>query len=50
MLGCVFLLLTSSYVMKTAREGLILAHGRFGLTGQELRAYANGLMASPECG
>jgi AAA family ATP:ADP antiporter len=44
MLACVFLILTSYYVMKTAREGLILAtHTR--LPGEELKAYATGAMA-----
>jgi AAA family ATP:ADP antiporter len=41
----VFLLLTSYYVMKTAREGMILAGGAFGLAGDELKAYASGGMA-----
>lgn len=45
MLACVFLLLTSYYVMKTAREGMILAGGAFGLHGDELKAYTNGAMA-----
>jgi len=45
MLACVFLILTSYYVMKTAREGLILAGGTFGLKGDELKTYANGAMA-----
>jgi AAA family ATP:ADP antiporter len=45
MLACVFLILTSYYVMKTAREGLILAGGTFGLDGEELKTYATGAMA-----
>ena len=45
MLTCVFLILASYYAMKTSREGLILAHGSFGLSGQELKAYASGAMA-----
>jgi ATP:ADP antiporter, AAA family len=45
MLVCVFLILTSYYVMKTVREGLILTGGTFGLKGGELKAYANGAMA-----
>jgi len=46
MLACVFLILTSYYLMKTAREGLILAGGTFGLGGDELKTYANGAMAA----
>lgn len=45
MLACIFLLLSSYYVLKTAREGLILAGGAFGLRGDELKAYATGGMA-----
>lgn len=45
MLVCVFLILTSYYVMKTVREGLILAGGTFGLRGDELKTYATGAMA-----
>src|SRR6266536_6373858 len=45
MLVCVFLIMTAYYVMKTAREGLILAGGTFGLGGDELKTYANGAMA-----
>jgi len=45
MLVCVLLILTSYYVMKTAREGLILTGGTFGLRGSELKTYANGAMA-----
>ncbi|MBA3539705.1 MAG: MFS transporter, partial [Deltaproteobacteria bacterium] len=45
MLVCIFLILTSYYVMKTAREGLILAGGAFGLRGDELKTYATGAMA-----
>lgn len=45
MLICVFLILTSYYLMKTAREGLILAGGTLGLGGDELKTYATGAMA-----
>jgi ATP:ADP antiporter, AAA family len=45
MLVCVFLILSSYYVMKTAREGLILAGGTWGLGGDELKTYATGAMA-----
>jgi AAA family ATP:ADP antiporter len=45
MLVCVFLIMTAYYVMKTAREGLILAGGTFGLGGDELKTYASGAMA-----
>ncbi len=45
MLICVFAILTAYYVMKTAREGLILAGGTWGLAGDELKTYANGAMA-----
>lgn len=45
MLVCVFLILAAYYVMKTAREGLILAGGTFGLGGDEMKTYANGAMA-----
>jgi AAA family ATP:ADP antiporter len=45
MLVCVFLILTAYYVMKTAREGLILSGGTWGLRGDELKTYANGVMA-----
>jgi len=45
MLLCVFLILTAYYLMKTAREGLILAGGTFGLGGDELKIYASGAMA-----
>ncbi|MBX3158502.1 MAG: MFS transporter [Deltaproteobacteria bacterium] len=44
MLG-VFLLLTCHYLLKTAREGLILSGGAFGLRGDELKTYATGGMA-----
>jgi ATP:ADP antiporter, AAA family len=40
-----FLLLTSYYLLKTAREGMILAGGAFGLRGDELKTYASGIMA-----
>jgi ATP:ADP antiporter, AAA family len=45
MLTCMFLILASYYAMKTSREGLILARGSFGLSGQQLKAYASGGMA-----
>ncbi len=45
LLVCVFLIMTAYYVMKTAREGLILAGGTFGLGGDELKTYASGAMA-----
>jgi ATP:ADP antiporter, AAA family len=45
MLGCGFLIMSAFYVMKTAREGLILTGGTFGLRGEELKAYATGAMA-----
>jgi ATP:ADP antiporter, AAA family len=45
MLMCIFLIMTSFYVMKTAREGLILTGGTFGLRGDELKTYATGAMA-----
>jgi AAA family ATP:ADP antiporter len=44
MLACVFLILTSYYVMKTAREGLILA-ANTRIPGEELKIYATGAMA-----
>jgi len=37
--------MTAFYVMKTAREGLILTGGTFGLRGDELKTYATGVMA-----
>src|SRR5689334_20696481 len=43
--ACVFLILSAYYVMKTAREGLILSGGTWGLRGDELKTYANGAMA-----
>ncbi len=45
LLLCVFLILTSYYVMKTAREGLILSGGSWGIRGDELKTYATGVMA-----
>ena len=45
LLLCVFLILTSYYLMKTAREGMILTGGVFGLRGEELKSYAGGAMA-----
>src|SRR5688572_11475718 len=41
----IFLLFVAYYVMKTAREGLILAGGTFGLRGELLKTYASGAMA-----
>lgn len=37
--------MTAFYVMKTAREALILTGGTFGLHGDELKTYATGAMA-----
>jgi AAA family ATP:ADP antiporter len=45
LLGCVFLILTSYYLLKTAREGMILSGSVFGLRGEELKSYAGGAMA-----
>jgi len=45
LLLCIFLIMTAYYVMKTAREGLILTGGTFGLRGDELKTYATGAMA-----
>lgn len=45
LLACVFLILTSYYVMKTAREGMILTGTTFGLSGEEVKSYAGGAMA-----
>jgi AAA family ATP:ADP antiporter len=45
MLAWIFTLLASYYVMKTAREGLILSSSTFGLRGEELKAYAGGAIA-----
>jgi AAA family ATP:ADP antiporter len=45
MFACVFLILTSYYMMKTAREGLILTGGTLNLRGEELKTYATGAMA-----
>jgi AAA family ATP:ADP antiporter len=41
----VCLLLASYYMLKTAREAMLLAGGAFGLRGDELKAYATGGMA-----
>jgi AAA family ATP:ADP antiporter len=46
MFGCVFTILCAYYVLKTAREGLILTSGFLGLTGDELKVYASGAMAA----
>lgn len=43
--ACVFTILCAYYVLKTAREGLILSGGMFGLRGDELKIYASGAMA-----
>lgn len=45
LLVCIFLILTSYYLMKTAREGMILAGTTLGLRGAELKSYAGGAMA-----
>jgi AAA family ATP:ADP antiporter len=45
MLACVFAILSSYYLMKTARESMILSRVTFGLRGEELKAYAGGAMA-----
>lgn len=42
---CVFMILCAYYVLKTSREGLILAGGVFGLEGAEVKIYASGAMA-----
>jgi AAA family ATP:ADP antiporter len=45
MLACVLLILSAYYVLKTAREGLILSRGVFGLRSDELKTYATAAMA-----
>lgn len=45
LLVCVFAILCAYYVLKTAREGLILSGGMLGLRGDELKVYATGAMA-----
>ncbi|HTR50346.1 MAG TPA: hypothetical protein VMJ10_06530 [Kofleriaceae bacterium] len=45
LLACVFLILTSYYLMKTAREGMILSGSLFGLRAEEIKSYAGGGMA-----
>jgi AAA family ATP:ADP antiporter len=45
MFVCVFSILCAYYALKTAREGLILSGGMFGLRGDELKTYATGVMA-----
>jgi ATP:ADP antiporter, AAA family len=45
LLACVFAILCAYYLLKTAREGLILSGGMFGLRGDELKIYASGAMA-----
>jgi AAA family ATP:ADP antiporter len=42
---CVLSILCAYYVLKTAREGLILSGGMLGLRGDELKLYAAGAMA-----
>jgi AAA family ATP:ADP antiporter len=42
---CVLSILCAYYVLKTAREGLILSGGMLGLRGDELKIYAAGAMA-----
>ena len=44
--ACVFAILCAYYLLKTAREGLILSGGMFGLGGDELKIYATGVMAA----
>jgi AAA family ATP:ADP antiporter len=43
--ACVFAIMCAYYILKTAREALILSGGTFGLRGDELKAYASGAMA-----
>jgi AAA family ATP:ADP antiporter len=45
MFACVFSILCAYYILKTAREGLILSGGMLGLRGDELKMYATGAMA-----
>jgi AAA family ATP:ADP antiporter len=45
MFACVFSILCAYYMLKTAREGLILSGGMLGLRGDELKIYATGVMA-----
>src|SRR4051812_32535957 len=45
MFANVFAILCAYYVLKTAREGLILSGGMLGLRGDELKIYATGVMA-----
>ena len=45
LLACVFAILCAYYLLKTAREGLILSGGMLGLRGDELKTYAAGAMA-----
>jgi len=45
MFATVFSILCAYYVLKTAREGLILSGGMLGLRGDELKIYATGVMA-----
>ena len=45
LLLCIFLILTSYYLMKVAREGLVLSGGTFGLRAAEVKSYAGGAMA-----
>jgi AAA family ATP:ADP antiporter len=43
--ACVFAIMCAYYILKTAREALLLSGGSFGLRGDELKAYASGVMA-----
>jgi AAA family ATP:ADP antiporter len=46
LIHAIFLILCSYYLLKTVREGLVLASGgMFGLRGEELKLYASGAMA-----
>ena len=45
MVATVFAIMCGYYMLKTAREGLILSGGAFGLRGDELKIYASGAMA-----
>jgi AAA family ATP:ADP antiporter len=45
MAACVFVIMCAYYMLKTAREGLILSGGMLGLRGDELKIYASGAMA-----
>src|SRR5688500_9900877 len=45
MFAGVLSILCAYYMLKTAREGLILSGGMLGLRGDELKIYATGVMA-----